>query len=131
MNNDIFAKWLRYLCMFIALANFLPIAQASINLPTTTGEVLTKAPIDECYNGIGADYPFGPPCSTGRPKVNQAYVWALAKTGDQLWFGTMSNTHCLVEGAYLGQTTPRETASYTCEFGSSQAARAGQIPAHR
>lgn len=104
-------------------------AQDTFDLPTTTGERLTRATADECYNGIGVNYPPGPPCATGRAKVNQSYVWALARSADQLWFGTMANTHCLVEGAYLGQTTPRETASYVCEFGSSQPARSAQIPA--
>ena len=130
--NMSYAKFfygLRYFFLFIALLTPVLIAQANINLPTTNGELLAKAPPDECFDGIGVNYPSGPPCLTGRPKVNQSYVWGLAKAGDQLWFGTMSNTHCLVEGAYLGQTTPHETSSSVCEFGSSQAARAAQIPA--
>jgi hypothetical protein len=82
-------------------------------------ELLAKAAPDECYDGIGNPYPPGPPCAQGRPKVNQAYVWGLAKDGRQLWFGTAPNVHCLVMGLYLGQTAPVETSSYVCEFGAS------------
>lgn len=129
MNNGKVLQCLRYLCLIFAVSSFTTMAHAQIELPTTTGELLAKAPIDECYDDIGINYPSGPPCATGRAKVNQSYVWGLAQSGDQLWFGTMSNTHCLVQGAYLGQLSPRETTSHVCEFGSSQAARAAQIPA--
>ena len=43
----------------------------------------------------------------------------MAKSGEDLWFGTMSNTHCLVIGGYLGSTTPILNDSYACEFGES------------
>ncbi len=67
-----------------------------IELPTTDGSLLAKAAPDECFDGIGVDYPAGPPCATGKAKVNQAYIWGMAKAGDDIWFGTMANTHCLV-----------------------------------
>lgn len=82
-------------------------------------ELLAKASPDECFAGVGQPYPQGPPCATGQPKVNQAYVWGLARTGRELWMGTAPNVHCLVLGAYLGQTDPVETTSYVCEFGES------------
>lgn len=31
--------------------------------------------------------------------------------------------HCLVVGGFLGETTPQETRSWTCEFGESELAR--------
>lgn len=83
-------------------------------------QLLAKADPDECFNGIGEPYPDGPPCDEGISKVNQAYVLGLTKSGDDLWFGTAPNVHCLVLGTYLGANIPHETASWVCEFGSSQ-----------
>lgn len=88
---------------------------------------LEKADADECFNGIGQPYsgtvsigctdsPFYP---YSEPKVNQAYVWGLTQSEDELWFGTAPNTHCMVMGGFLGATNPAETDSYVCEFGSS------------
>ncbi len=91
-------------------------------------ELLAKAQPDECFFGIGDGnniWPFPGDCNDcyalgGTPKVNQAYVWGLTKSGDNLWFGTAPNVHCMVMGAYLGSTSPVITDSYVCEFGSSQ-----------
>jgi len=84
-------------------------------------QLLAKAEADECFNGPGVPYTGTVPlCEYGVPKVNQAYVWGLAKPGDELWFGTAPNTHCLVLGGYLGITTTIQTDSYVCEFGDSQ-----------
>lgn len=81
---------------------------------------LAKAQPDECYDDIGEAYPPGPPCTSGAPKVNQAYVWGLAKTGHTLWFGTAPNVHCLVLGALMdglaGAPLPHQTEAWTCEF---------------
>lgn len=82
---------------------------------------LAKAQPDECYDGIGQPYPPGPPCDGGGvPKVNQAYVWGLAKAGHTLWFGTAPNVHCLVLGALMdnliGLPLPHETDAWVCEF---------------
>ena len=90
---------------------------------------MAKAKPDECFYGIGdARNEFvaqGIDCSEcreddGEPKVNQAYVWGLAKSDYDLWFGTAPNVHCLVIGGYLGVTSPIQNDSYTCEFGESQ-----------
>jgi len=89
-------------------------------------DLLAKAAPDECFVGIGDPgnlYPVNPttqPCSEGVPKVNQAYVWGLAKSADDVWFGTAPNVHCLVIGGFLGMTDPVQTDSYVCEFGASQ-----------
>jgi len=81
---------------------------------------LAKAKPDECYYGLDTDptlpnhkksiasfnsiYP-GDMTSTqmdncllagNKVKVNQAYVWGLTRHGDNLWFGTIANTLCLV-----------------------------------
>ncbi len=99
-----------------------PLALAS-ELPSTLldRELLAKAEPDECFNGIGVPYSGTVPlCEYGMPKVNQAYVWGLAKAPEDLWFGTAPNTHCLVYGSFLGITTPVQTESYVCEFGESQ-----------
>jgi hypothetical protein len=83
-------------------------------------ELLAKAQPDECFVGVGEPYPPGPPCDTGQPKVNAAYVWGLTKSGPDLWFGTGPNIHCLVLSGYLGIVEPNLTDSWVCEFGASQ-----------
>lgn len=108
-----------------ASAPMLP--QGAFPLPMD-GKLLAKAQPDECFDGIGNPYPPGPPCASGAPKVNQAYVWGLTKVADTLWFGTAPNVHCLVFGIYLGINLPHETHSWTCEFGESQVTQLG-IPA--
>ncbi len=99
-----------------------------IELPTTDGTLLEKAAPDECFDGVGVDYPAGPPCNTGKAKVNQAYIWGMAKSGDDIWLGTMANTHCLVLGGFLGVDNPLATSSYVCEFGQSSVVRNGFPP---
>lgn len=105
--------------------------------PELDVELLAKAAPDECYFGIGDErntyVPDGVPVERclnagGVPKVNQAYVWGLAKSGDDLWYGTMANTQCAVMGGYLGSTSPTETDSYVCEFGESKLAQSSGGP---
>ncbi|MGA1875254.1 MAG: hypothetical protein ACMUIA_06585 [bacterium] len=89
---------------------------------TMNRELLAKAEPDECFKGIGESYPYDkscPPDSGCIPKVNQSYVWGLTKSGNNLWFGTVSNVNCLIEGAGMGLTTPYQTSSWICEFGNS------------
>jgi len=88
--------------------------------PAAERLLLAKAAPDECFVEIGAPYPAGPPCATGQPKVNQSYVWGLAKAGETLWFGTGPNVHCLVSGAFLRMPTPQRNDDWVCEFGQSQ-----------
>lgn len=104
-------------------ATSMTTAAASLGDPLSFGSLqrmlLAKAQPDECFIGIG-DTPTGLPCANGgTPKVNQAYVWGLAKAGDTLWFGTAPNVHCLVIGGYLGMTAPNQTDSWVCELGAS------------
>ncbi len=84
-------------------------------------ELLAKAEPDECFSSIGGIYNPDPSCTEGIPKVNQAYIWGLAKSGENLWLGTVANTHCLVIGNYFGleELPAHETISWVCEFGQS------------
>lgn len=126
------AKLLRFSAALFALNLTIPAVvnalPTPIALPTTDGTLLEKAEPDECFNGIGVNYPAGPPCNTGKPKVNQAYIWGMAKSGDAIWMGTMANTHCLVVGNYLAFEEPFATPSYVCEFGQSSIVRNGFPP---
>jgi hypothetical protein len=105
--------------------NSQPAVASAIDLTTATGYVRAKAQPDECFAGIGQNLPFAhPPCSVGQPKVNQAYVWAMTRAGNNVWFGTVANTVCLVQGTILSigpisVDTPYETNSWECEFGKS------------
>ena len=92
-------------------------------------ETLAKAQPDECFYGIGDPQnqfnPNGISCSAceasgGQGKVNQAYVWGMAKGARHLWWGTGPNVHCLVIGGFLGSTGPVQTDSYVCEFNDSK-----------
>jgi hypothetical protein len=100
--------------------------------PTLPRHLLAKAPPDECFCGIGQPYPtfhpYPPSCEpcNGEParlKVNHAYVWGLAKSGNDIWFGTMANTHCHVLGPLLSwliwPPPPIATDSWVCEYGQS------------
>lgn len=85
--------------------------------------LLAKAKPDECFNGVGE--PITKPdangvCATGQPKVNDAYVWGLTRVGDNLFFGTLANTLCLVMSGYLGVTAANVTPEWVCEFGASK-----------
>lgn len=98
-------------------------------------EVLAKAEPDECYAGVGVDYP--PPnsdnpftCPQGSlPKRNQTYLWGLTRWGNSLWFGTGPNVMCTTGASFMGMTDPLVTPpppappSMVCEFGESQIAR--------
>jgi hypothetical protein len=121
------------MALFTVLAMFalpLQIAQAQQeDLVTLKREVLAKAIADECYlRGTVPTQPEWsgdpgegiPTCGSGVPRVNQSYIWGLVQSGNDLWFGTMANTECLVMGTYLGITRRSDSGSYVCEFGSSQ-----------
>lgn len=105
-----------------------PSSTSAAGLPVMTKGLLAKAAPDECYNGIGNPFPPGPPCSQGKPKVNQSYVWGLTKYGNNLWFGTVANTLCLVMGSFLGTTGPSENTSWVCEYSNSASGRGDLRP---
>ena len=96
---------------------------AATQASVLTSTLLAKGQPDECFAGIGKPYPQGTRDAKGhlvcpegsQPKVNQAYVWGLAKAGDHLWFGTGPNIHCLVQSTYLQSTAAGQTDSWVCE----------------
>ncbi|HLI50829.1 MAG TPA: hypothetical protein VKU87_03480, partial [Thermomicrobiaceae bacterium] len=105
------------------------------NNAASGGTLLAKAQPDACFKVNSTDpntgvitsvtdtYPIAPvdgACPSGMvPKTDQAYVWGLTQAGHYLWFGTMANTQCLVEGSYLHTTTPSANQDAVCEFGVS------------
>ncbi|GLY00751.1 hypothetical protein Acsp01_11300 [Actinoplanes sp. NBRC 101535] len=104
----------------LAVASAAAPAYAQSAEPGYDMKLLAKAKADECFNGVGVVYPAGPPCAEGQAKVNQAYVWGLTKTGDDVWFGTGANVHCLTTGATIGVIVPVVNEDWVCEYGESQ-----------
>jgi hypothetical protein len=98
----------------------LPVPQPIL----TDNRLLWQVAPDECFNGIGVDYPpidADGTCSQGQPKANQSYIWSLVEANGRLWFGTMANTACVLNGTR--SVTPIMDVSYVCEYGESQYAR--------
>lgn len=81
---------------------------------------LAAATPDECYKAGGTYEPAQESggvysCTDGRQlKVNQGYVWGMAKHDDTLWFGTGPNVQCLMMAQYIAPI-PVETDSYVCD----------------
>jgi len=91
----------------------------------TVNQLLAQAVPDECFNGLGVDYPpinADGTCNQGQPKVNQSYIWGLTEESGKLWFGTLSNAACILDGLGAGQPTVNPDL-FACEFGLSQKAR--------
>ncbi len=115
--------------MFFVTAMPSPVVAAGIDVPVsqpilTDNELLWQVAPDECFNGIGVDYPPINPdgtCSVGQPKANQSYIWSLTEANGKLWFGTMANTACVLNGTR--DVTPILTDTYVCEYGMSEYAR--------
>lgn len=83
---------------------------------------IAKAQPDEDFYGIGhGNNNYNPFITSfgGTPKTNQAYVWGLAKTEKNIWWGTGPNVHCLVMGGYLQTTTANMNDCWVCEFGEN------------
>ena len=114
------------LCLALALPGF-----GMGDRPPFESQLVARAEVDECFNGIGQPYQPGPDC--GRydiPKANQAYLWGLTKAGNKLWFGTAANMLCLVRAfnAYsdddsggtwqdlLSNVHPYQNDLWACEY---------------
>lgn len=113
------------------IENFWYKAYGSIKLPPESSDfswrLLTRAQPDECYYDIDDPknyfvYPGNidvKACTSdrGHPKTNQAYIWGLAKSGHNLWFGTIANTLCLVLDSLQGlfPIGPIKTDDWVCE----------------
>ncbi len=93
----------------------------------TSNTLLAAAVPDECFNGIGVDYPPINPdgtCSVGQPKINESRIWALTEESGKLWFGTLANYQCILTGQVKGAgANPFSNDLLVCEFGQSEGAR--------
>lgn len=112
--------------------------EAPAEAPVNSSERLALAKPDECFAGIGVDYPDINPdgtCDEGIPKTNESYVWGLTQagigvpnfTGDEIWFGIATNPQCN-SGAITTEPTPELTPSWVCEYGESELGRQGLPP---
>jgi hypothetical protein len=96
--------------------------------PILTNNVLLASAVpDECFNGVGVDYPpinADGTCSVGKPKINESRIWGLTEESGKLWFGTLANSHCVVTGQVKGSDpNPINNKILVCEFGESEIAR--------
>jgi hypothetical protein len=128
-------KTMFLLCLFL-LALAVGSAQAY-----TANTLLAEARPDECFAGIGVDYPaplsldpftcpnVGDPNNPlyALPKTNQTYVWGLTQIGNSLWFGTGANVACTTEGLFVNTEILTETSTSVCEYGQSQVARTNPL----
>lgn len=116
-------------------------------------ELLAKAHPDECFCGIGAE-DNGPisnsvtgdcsdltpesPMTECVPKTNQSYIWALTKAGNEVWFGTLANSTCVLASSIAGSAisdllsigiqSPDLQEILACEFQESKVASAKPDP---
>lgn len=85
-------------------------------------DILTRAVADEYYFGHGSSnnlYVAGgidlDQCYVENglpiPKVNEAYIWGIAKSGDNIFFGTVANGNILVTGTYFSDITGNPDSS--------------------
>lgn len=113
-------------------------------------ERLAKAEPDECFCGIGAedngpisnsatgdctDLTPEPPLTQCVPKTSEAYIWALTKAGNEVWFGTLANSLCVIPASIFGSAFANLQASavqeqdvVACEFEQSNVASAKPDP---
>ncbi|MBS0430836.1 MAG: hypothetical protein JSS21_00300, partial [Proteobacteria bacterium] len=116
--------------VFCAAAMPRASSAATVDVPVsqpilTDNELLWQVAPDECFNGIGVDYPALNPdgtCSVGQPKANQSYPWGLTEANGKLWFGTLSNGFCLVAGNRTSPS-PHLTSDAVCEYGMAEQVR--------
>lgn len=113
------------LCLSMALPGF-----SMGDLPPFDHELVARAEVDECFNGIGEPYVSGPDCEWyEKPKANQSYLWGLTRADDTLWFGTAANMLCLVRafssysadgggglGELLSSVSPYQNDLWLCEY---------------
>lgn len=114
----------RGICSAVAALALLSLGSAPTYAAETWQRLATAVP-DECFVGVGAWPPDGPPTNQyplagncdGQLKTNEAYVWGLTKPGGNIFFGTGQNILCLVLQGFLGQTDSVLTDDYVCELG--------------
>jgi len=98
-----------------------------------SNELLAEAQPDDCFNGIGVDYPPMNPdgtCDVGQPKTNESYIWGMTEQSGKLYFGSMANAACIVSGqtslaedGIMGGGEINGPRNLVCEYGESQFAR--------
>ncbi|WP_444901808.1 hypothetical protein ACJJIG_00005 [Microbulbifer sp. SSSA007] len=81
---------------------------------------LFKAPVDECFNGVGEPYPelVDGVCSAGEPKRNGAQIWGMAESPRFLYWGTGANVPCTAQASPNAVLTPifAPNQGWVCEF---------------
>ncbi|MFO1506907.1 MAG: hypothetical protein U1F23_07480 [Lysobacterales bacterium] len=91
----------------------------------TINQLLWQVAPDECFDGLGVDYPPINPdgtCLVGQPKANQSYIWSLTEANGKLWFGTLANGFCLVSGNRT-DIDPILNSDLVCEYGLAEQVR--------
>lgn len=98
-------------------------ATPAAETPLWTVNLRTRAKPDECYDGTpspfaassngispdlsvldadtglpGGGFGFEDTCNSSKPKFNENYVWGEVRTSNDVWFGTMANTQCVITG---------------------------------
>ncbi len=114
-------RWVRWTIVLIGLVSGTAPAPSPAAEPGFS--LVAKAVPDEFYHGLGGTYyPLGeqPPDLVGQPKVNQAYVWSMVHSGDDVWFGTAANPVAAALGGIAGLPIPLETEFNVFEFWKSQ-----------
>ncbi len=104
--------------------DYLTPTPAPVARPTLDFKLAAKAEPDDCYQEIGYDR-VALPCPAGyQEAVNQSYVFSGAVVGDWLYFGTIANTVCHIQG-YMGSMHPYASRSgkLVCEMAAGPARR--------
>src|SRR5690242_158391 len=128
--SSIFAAVVSVLLVSLASAPIPARAGNAVDVPVpqpilTSNQLLAAAVPDECFDGIGIDYPplnADGTCSVGQPKINESRIWALTEESGKLWLGTLANYQCILTGQVKGAAvTPFSNDLLVCEFGKSEA----------
>ena len=109
-------------CCAAALLSWLAPSAPAAAQPDYDFDVVWKAAVDECFDGIGNPYPpvVAGACPTGQPKRNAGYVFALTTTADSVWYATVANT-AFSSAMTAGVTVRRFAARAAC--GTATASR--------
>ena len=108
------------------IANVPPVPRQSIDAFSQVTQ-LAQSWADEYFYGIGNTNNLYVPtgidptnCPAGSvPKVNQSYIWGMAKSGDDIYFGTLANANVVVSEVYLGANAPSQSFSTVQETTNS------------
>lgn len=105
-------------------------------IPATNPPALNLNPLDADSGVPLSGHNYAETCSQGKPKFNEAYAWGEVKVGNDVWFGTMANTLCVIQGGtkIIVPTSPDPTppglsyllVNQVCEY--NQSWNAGNMP---